>query len=465
VDTTHDIATTLTALLNNGVTTRSSVSIVGCDPVTPSVHRLGDAAATAIAAFGQQVAGVLEDAGQAPQHVTVDVKQAIDQLRAPFLTRINGVAAAQVVDDQAAIDNSDFYRARDDRWIYVVTTYPHQHAAVCLVLNCPPIKERIAEAARHWDAFALEDAICAAGGACTAVRSAEEWQASAPGRHIAGRPVVRIERCGDAPPRPMPPGDQHRPLKGLRVLDNTHVIAGPVAARLLATFGAEALHTSRPDRPDMNAMIILTGGGKRNAFCDIRDPDQADALRTVLAGADIFVNSYRGMSEKGFGIDDLAAIRPGIVNLDYHCWGSDGPWERRGGFDQLACSATGFAQMEGSDRPALPPTYLLNDYLAAYLGAAGALAARRRQAAEGGSWKVSVDLARLCTWVQELGCFDRAAIEGIPRPGAPSVPLVTVHGPFGQIDEPAFPIKFSAMEIPQSGAATPLGSSTVEWQS
>jgi crotonobetainyl-CoA:carnitine CoA-transferase CaiB-like acyl-CoA transferase len=464
MDMAHDIAEALTERLNDGVTTRSSVTIVGRDPVTPSMHRVGDASAAAIAAFGQQVAGVLEDAGGAPQHVTVDVLHAIDQLRAPFLARINGVPAAQVVDDPAAITNSDFYLARDGRWIFVVTTYPHQHAAVCLVLNCPPIKERIAEAARHWDAFALEDAICAAGGACAVVRSAEEWSASAPGRHIAGRPVVRIERCGDAPARRMPPADQRGPLTGLRVLDNTHVFAGPVAARLLATFGAEALHTSRPDRPDMNAMIVLTGGGKRNAFCDIRDPRQADALRAVLAGADIFVNSYRGMSEKGFGIEDLVAARPGIVNLDYHCWGSDGPWGSRGGFDQLACSATGFAQVEGVDRPALPPTYLLNDYLAAYLGAAGALAARRRQATEGGSWRVSVDLARVCTWVQELGCFDRAAIEGIPPPGAPSIPMVTVRGPFGRVSEPALPMTFSTIKIPQIGAATPLGSSELEWQ-
>lgn len=428
------------------------------------MHRLGDASAAAIAAFGQQVAGVWEDAGRAPQNVTVDVMQAIDQLRAPFLTWINGVPGVQVVDDQAAIDNGDFYPARDDRWVFVVTTYPHQHRAVCAVLNCPPIKERIAEAAKHWDAFALEDAICAAGGACAVIRSAEEWATSAPGRHAAGRSVIRIERCGDAPARPMPLGDLRRPLNGLRVLDNTHVIAGPVAARLLAAFGAETLHTSRPDRPDMNAMIILTGGGKRNAFCDIRDRGQADALRMVLAGADIFVNSYRRMSEKGFGMDDLVTVRPGIIHLDYHCWGSDGPWEGRGGFDQLACAATGFAHEEGADRPALPPTYLLNDYLAAYLGAAGALAARRRQAIEGGSWKVSVDLARVCTWVQELGCFDRVAVEGIPRLGAPAVPLVTVHGPFGRISEPALPLAFSAMDVPQPGAAAPLGSSEVEWQ-
>jgi crotonobetainyl-CoA:carnitine CoA-transferase CaiB-like acyl-CoA transferase len=462
---TRDIATELGAHLGVGTTTRSSITTVGNDPLTPSVHRLGDASAAAIAAFGQQVAGVLEDTRGAPQNVTVDVAQAVDQLRAAHLTWVNDVPVARIVEDPAAFHNNDFYRARGDRWIFLITTYPHERDSVCAVLNCPPSKERIAAAVCHWDAFALEDAVCAAGGVCAVVRTAEEWRRSAAGRHVADRPVVRIERCGDAPARPMPSVDRHSPLTGLRVIDSTHVIAGPVAARLLATFGADTLHISRPDRPDYNAMIIMTGGGKRNAFCDVSDPGQADALRAVLAGADVFVNAYRGMHKKGFGIDDLVTVRPGIVDLEYHCWGSDGPWGSRGGFDQLACSATGFAQEEWTDRPSLPPTYLLNDYLAAYLGAAGALAARRRQAIEGGSWKVSVDLARVCTWVQELGGFDRTAVCGIPRPGAPSIPLVTVRGPFGTVIEPALPMTFSAMDTPAPGAATPLGADSIEWRS
>lgn len=442
------------------------MTIVECDPVTSSVHRLGEASAAAIAAFGQQVAGVLEDAGHAPQNVTVDIRHAIDQLRAPFLTTVNGVPGVLLVDDPSAVSNSDFYRARDGRWVFVVTTYPHLHQAVCSVLNCPPVKERFAEAARHWDAFALEEAICAAGGVCAVVRSAGEWAASVPGRHAAGRPVVRVERCGDAPARPMPSADLREALKGLRILDNTHVIAGPVAARLLAVFGADVLHTSRPDLPDMNAMIMLTGGGKRNAFCDVRDPGQADELRAVLADkTDIFVNSYLGMSERGFGTNDLIESRPGIVHLDYHCWGADGPWGHRGGFDQLACSATGFAQQEGTVEPALPPTHLLNDYLAAYLGAAGALAARRRQAIEGGSWKVSVDLARVCTWVQEQGRFDRDAIKGISPLDVPWSPLGVSHGPFGRISEPALPLAFSAMGTPSPKAPWPLGSGELTWES
>ncbi|MGN5379375.1 CoA transferase [Streptomyces lasalocidi] len=154
------------------------------------------------------------------------------------------------------------------------------------------------------------------------------------------------------------------------MLDLTHVIAGPVGARLLAQFGADVLHLSRPDRPDPIPMIAMTGGGKRNAYCDLRDAHDRAAFHDALHDADVFVHSYRGLARHGASTEELVRRRPGLITLEYHAWGADGPWGERGGFDQLACSATGFAVEEWTDRPSLPPTYLLNDYLAAYLGAA-----------------------------------------------------------------------------------------------
>ncbi|MVU77405.1 CoA transferase [Nocardia sp. ET3-3] len=435
------------------------VHIVGGDPLTPSVHRLGDASAAAIAAFGQQIAAL---GNQAP--VTVRTDAAIDQLRASFLTTLNGQAAHRLAEDPASLGNNDFYATRDNRWIFLITTYPHQRDAVCRVLNCPPFADRIAEAAAHWDAFALEDAVCAAGGVAAVVRDADEWRDLPVGRHSMAHPVVRIDRIGEADPRPVPRGGQWPPLHGLRVVDLTHVIAGPVAAKLLAAFGADVLHVSRPDLPDPVAMIALTGGGKRNAYCDARDLRQAERLREVAATADVFVNAYRGMGARGFSAHDLATINPGIVTLEYHCWGADGPWAARGGFDQLACSATGFALDEAVDgKPSLPPTYLLNDYLAAYLGAAGTVAALRRRATEGGSWRVRVELARVCTWVQDLGRFSPDRVRGLPRPDAASIPVHTAHGPLGTLVEPVIPIDFTGLPTPTPGAPTLLGTSELRW--
>ncbi|WP_020494775.1 CoA transferase [Sciscionella marina] len=453
--TSESITAELTAELGGPAV---PVRIEGAGPMIRSVHRLGAASAAAIACFGQQIAALAGASG-----VHVDTAEAIDQLRAAYLTTINDQPVHRLAEDPAALGNNDFYRARDGRWIFLMTTYPKLRDAVCRVLDCPPLHDRIAAAAADRDAFALEDAVCAAGGVTAVVRSAREWRALPAGQESTAHPVVRLERIGDAPARPAPHGSE-RPLSGLRVLDLTHVIAGPVAAKLLATFGAQVLHVSRPDLPDPNVMVALTGGGKRNAYCDLREPEQAERLDVLAADADVFIDAYRGMSRRGFGAGTLAARHPGLITVEYHCWGLDGPWAARGGFDQLACSATGFALEEGIDgKPSLPPTYLLNDYLAAYLGAAGVVAAVRRRAAEGGSWRVRIELARVCGWVQDLGQFPVEQIRDLPRPGAAVLGTQTVRGAFGAVTEPVVPLRFDGLSTPAHRPATALGTAALRW--
>lgn len=448
-------ADTAATLLPGAPPVRSTLRVTGADPLVPSVHRLADAMSAAVGAFGLQVAGLAEDSGGAPREITVRAADTIDTLRAPFLTTLGGVDVQTVAEDPTALANNGFRRTADG-WIFLITTYPHQRDAVCRVLDCPPLRDRIAEEAARWRSVELEDAVCAAGGVAAAVRTGEQWAAHPAGRHLAGRPVVEVERIGDAPPEPVP--------NRLRVLDDTHVIAGPVAAKLLGTFGADVLHVSRPDLPDPLAMVALTGGGKRNAWLDLRDPVQAATLRDLVGGADVFVNAYRGTGARGFGPEDLAERRPGIVALDLHCWGADGPWATRGGFDQLACSATGFALEEGAGGPpSLPPTHLLNDYLAAWLGAAGVLAALRRRAVEGGSWRVRVTLAGVCTWVRELGMFTAAQVADLPRPGAPTIGMHVVDGPMGRFVEPVLPLEFDGRPAPLPGPPQLLGTAAATW--
>lgn len=442
----------LTALL--GTDTGECV-ITGEAPTTSSPHRIAEASAAGIGALGVQLAAL---AGG--PRVTVDLARALDQLRAAFLTTLNGRHVHTVVEDPSALGNNDFYRTSDGRGIFLITTYPHQRDAVCVVLNCPPVKSKIAAAAAEWGAVDLEDAVYAAGGVAAAVRTADEWAEHPVGRESATHPVIRLERIGDAPPRPLPHTSMWPPLHGIRVVDMTHVIAGPVSTKLLATFGADVCHVSRPDLPDPLAMVALTGGGKRNAYCDVRQPDQAAALHTLIDAGDVFVNSYLGLENRGLAADDLALEHPGTVVVDYHCWGSGSAWRDRGGFDQLACSATGFALEEGEGVPALPPTQLLNDYLAAYLGAAGAVAALRRRATEGGTWRVRVELARVCTWVRSLGIVDA-------RPGRPIGPPVAsaegCDGPLGRLVEPSVPMVFEGLSTPAHRAPTLLGTAPLRW--
>ncbi|MEU5049097.1 CoA transferase [Streptomyces sp. NPDC021096] len=442
------------------------ITVVGADPLVPSVHRLADAMSAAIGVFGRQTAAVGEQRGHPHQKVEVQAGAAIDQLMATYHTTLSGRPIGALLDDPTLLGNNDFYRARDGRWIFIITTYPHLRDAVCSVLRCGLDKVGIAQATAEWDAFTLEEAICARGGAACVVRTRDEWLAHPAGRYVAQRPVVEIERVGDGPVRPLEPiGESDEALAGVRVLDLTHVIAGPVAARLLAQFGADVLHLSRPDRPDPIPMIAMTGGSKRNAYCDLRDDHDRAAFHDALEEADVFVHAYRGLARHGASTEELVRRRPGLITLEYHAWGAEGPWGERGGFDQLACSAAGFAIEEWTDRPSLPPTYLLNDYLAAYLGAAAVATVLRRRATEGGSWRIRVTLAGVCHWVQELGLLAREDVLDLPRPGrTPFAALSTTETDFGPLTEPATPFAYSGRTVPQAGRRSPLGSAALQWR-
>ncbi|MFF4903160.1 CoA transferase [Streptomyces sp. NPDC001068] len=446
------------------------VSIQGADPVAPSVHRIGDAAAAALAALGTEAALVWRERGGQGQDVAVSVNSALYQLMAIHLTRIRDVGVFEILEDPNLLGYSDFYRAGDGRYIHVMMPYPKLRDIVCAVLDCPPDRQRMADAIAHWNAFDLEEAICARGGTATAVRTQAEWRTHPQGRQLADSPLIRIEKIADSEPQPFPFLDVTHsnalPLSGLRVLDNTHVISGPMATRMTGELGADVLHISHPANADPNCMIVETGIGKRAAFCDLTRPAHAQKFWQLLAEADVYASNYLGLDEKGFGPLALAERRPGLVVLEVHGWGTAGPWSRRGGFDQLACSATGFAAEEGSfDGPCMPPTRLLNDYIAAIFGAAGTVEALRRRAREGGSYRVHVDLARIPMWIQDLGLFPRHLVADlpVPDPAAVNAELVTVDGPFGEVTYLPTRISYSTLRPRLMRSAEPLGTSPLTW--
>ncbi|MGN5379374.1 hypothetical protein ACQ4WX_24970 [Streptomyces lasalocidi] len=123
------------------------ITVVGADPLVPSVHRLADAMSAAIGVFGRQTAAVGEQRGHPHQRVEVPAGAAIDQLMATYHTTLSGRPLGALLDDPALLGNNDFYRAQGGRWIFIITTYPHLRDAVCSVLGCGPDKVGIARAA------------------------------------------------------------------------------------------------------------------------------------------------------------------------------------------------------------------------------------------------------------------------------------------------------------------------------
>ncbi|MGY1744242.1 CoA transferase [Blastococcus sp. SYSU D00695] len=282
---------------------------------------------------------------------------------------------------------SRFWRAADG-WVRLHANYPHHRAAVLAVLG-----ERDPDAAAAaLPATALEEAVVAAGGAAAAVRTEQQWTGSAPGRALAGLPLLSLDRVGDAPARDTP-----RP----RVLALTRVIAGPVAARTLAAHGADVLRLESPRLPEDPGTLADTGSGQRTAVVDLASRGGRATVEELLAGADVVLLGYRPGALEALGLDpaELAARHPHLVVVRLSAWGTAGPWGRRRGFDSLVQAATGIAAACGSaDAPGVLPAQVL-DHATGHLAAAAALRALARRRAGGGTWSAELALARTAAWL------------------------------------------------------------------
>ncbi|MEJ0020847.1 MAG: CoA transferase [Acetobacteraceae bacterium] len=377
------------------------VRLTGSDPVLPSSFAIGTAAQVSIAAAALAASQVWQARGGSRQEVAVDMRHAATEFHSEHWIRIVGSAPEDPWDRIAGT-----YQCGDGRWVRLHTNFPHHRDGVLDLLNCAYDRDAVASALQAWTAFAFEDAAVAAGLCVTAMRSFAEWDAHPQGVAVPTLPVVTLTRIGDAPPLPLPRA--RRPLSGVRVLDLTRVIAGPVCGRTLAAHGADVLTIASPGVPNLPRLAVDTNRGKLTAHLELGDATGRAVLEELVRGADIFVQGYRpgAIARHGFAPEDTARLRPGIVHVSLSAYGAAGPWSGRRGFDSLVQTASGFnhaeAEAAGQTAPKPLPCQAL-DHASGYLLALGALAALHRRMTEGGSWHVQVSLARTGRWIRDLG--------------------------------------------------------------
>jgi crotonobetainyl-CoA:carnitine CoA-transferase CaiB-like acyl-CoA transferase len=270
-----------------------------------------------------------------------------------------------------------------------------ESALEAAALEAAALEVAVASAARAWRAEALEAAVIAAGGCAAAVRTPAQWAGHPQARWSATRPLVTWSDRPPAPPLPPPTGPL--PAAGLRVLDLTRVIAGPVATRTLAALGADVLRLGHPDRPELELHIVDGLVGKRAARLDLAATDR---LENLLAGADVLVTGYRPGALDRFGLapDAVARRHPHLVDVRLSAWGDGGPWGTRRGFDSLVQAATGIATTEGDGPPGVLPAQAL-DHGTGYLAAAAALRALTARARGAGPRHARLTLARTAAWL------------------------------------------------------------------
>lgn len=295
-------------------------------------------------------------------------------------------------------------------WIRLHTNAPHHRAAAERVLGPQVDRAGMARAVSGWAKAELEAAILAEGGCAAEMRGLAEWAVHPQGQAVAAEPLVHVDPARDRSgsqseslwaPRP------GRPLAGLRVLDLTRVLAGPVATRFLAGFGADVLRIDPPDwsEPALEPEVTL---GKTCARLDLRQPPDRATFEGLLAGADVLVHGYRlgALDGLGYGAEARRALAPGLIEVCLDAYGWTGPWAGRRGFDSLVQMSTGIAQAgqtwQRAEKPVPLPVQAL-DHATGYMMAAAVLRLLSRRLTGGTGGTARLSLARTAALLIEAG--------------------------------------------------------------
>jgi len=351
-----------------------------------------------------------------------------------------------------------------DGWIRLHTNAAAHREAALRVLGVPGGRDPVARAVAGWEAVELETRIVEAGGCAAAMRSAAEWASGEQGRSVASEPLIAWEDGGRSGAVPTPAG-VGRPLEGLRVLDLTRVLAGPVATRFLALLGADVLRVDPPrwDEPGLVPEVML---GKRSARLDLRDAQGRGRLLELLERCDVLVHGYRPGALDGLGLGTAVRrrARPGLVEVGLDAYGWTGPWRTRRGFDSLVQMSTGIADAAmrewGLDAPKPLPVQAL-DHGTGYLMAYAVLEGLRRRLDTGLGSVARLSLARTALF---LTGYRAPAAPGSPAPetGDDLAPGVedTEWGPARRLRMP-LEVEGVAFAAPRPAGA--LGSGEARW--
>jgi len=367
------------------------------------------------------------------------------------------------------------YPASDGRWVRLQANYDHLRRAAAKALGATEDREAFARAIAAMTADEAEHTIVTGGGAAAATRTLDEWAAHPQGQAVAAEPLIDTT-LGDsvvsggavsgalAGWAPTP----ERPLAGIRVLDITRVLAGPVGTRTLAGYGAEVL---RIDPPGFLEPGGSAGGGdltlgKRCVYLDMSTPAGRDTFLRLLSEADILVHGLRpgALDGLGLGADVRRAAAPGVIEVTLNAYGWTGPWQGRRGFDTLVQTSAGMSteimRRGGLPGPKLLPSQVL-DFATGYLIAAAAIRGLAERARHGRSSSWRLALARTGVLLRGAGEAPEEAALGEP---ADSWYEDRVYNfPKGPVRRLAWPTSVERAPLFWERAGDPYGTATPIW--
>ena len=309
----------------------------GPEHLLPSPFAVTEAAAQSVGASALAAAEFHAARGGGTQEVRLEREHAAAAFSATQLLRL----LDERIEMWAPISGT--YEARDGRYVQLHCNFPHHESGVTSHLGVPAEREAVADAVRQRDAFELESELVEQELIAVACRTIDEWSQHPHAEATDGLPVLELLRSGEAPPAERPAAA--RPLEGVRVLDCSRVLAGPVGGQTLASHGAEVLRIGAEHLPTVPGGIRSTGFGKRNADLDLRTADDRATFARLVTEADVVIDAYRpeALAQYGFSAERLAELHPGLVVVQLCAFDWDGPWGGRRGYDSIVQSTTGIA--------------------------------------------------------------------------------------------------------------------------
>ncbi|WP_296561253.1 CoA transferase [Pigmentiphaga sp.] len=423
----------------------------------PSIFPVTDLAAAAVGAAGLAVAELI---GHRHGHRPA---VAVDRRLASFWFETSLRPAGWKL--PAARDPVTGDYETTDGWIRLHANAPHHRDTILRVLGCHGNHDSVARAVAAWNALDLENAIVEAKGCAAQMRSQEAWAAHPQGAAVSGEPLLwrKPAHAAEAPAWALAPD---RPLRGVRVLDLTRIIAGPVATRFLAGYGAEILRLDPPGWDEPVAAPELTLG-KRCGRIDLRSTEGRRLFRQLLRDADVLVHGYRSdaLGALGFDAEQRRRINPGLVDVSLDAYGWTGPWKARRGFDSLVQMSCGIADAGmralGRARPTPLPVQAL-DHATGYLLATAAIRGLTERVRTGCGGEARASLARTAALlVQGMEQTDTAPLVPETRDDCTMPSETTAWGRARRVKTPlAVTGAPMAWDIP----AGPLGASPASWR-
>jgi CoA-transferase family III len=447
----------------------------GQDPILPSAVRFGTMSAIGLAARSVAVAALWRQVTGERQNISVDVRKALRRFCGFFEGKWETVNGRPPSPGGFAVSpflkggDAFFRKTRDGRYVVALDIYPELMVRTLDFLRCSPSTESINNAILKWDAVELEEAAAAEGLVLGMVRTNEEFRREAQYAQVLSKmPLIGVEKIGESEPVPLK-ATGNLPLSGIRAFGMGHVIAGGAMGRDMALYGADVLNIWRPRDSEIEDFAWDAQVGMRSTILDDSKEDRTRFNR-LLQDADVFFANKRPGFLKKHDLDAeaLCAQKSGLIHATVVLHGEKGPWSERPGFDEIGAAVSGLFAIEGSPtRPQQPPIVPICDNVVAWLGTTGILAALRRRAIEGGSYRVVVSLTRVVLWLLSLGIFDKAyakATAGSTDQHTYVAPdLFTAETPLGAYQGITDQVVMSRTPGAFRTVLVPRGSSKPEW--